>query len=45
MNYQPYPIRRRIVVKTAYILLRHGFIRHKTFARLIKIVMGAHREG
>ncbi len=44
MIYYPYPRRRRIVVRTAYVLLRLGPIRRRTFAAVIKSVMGAHRE-
>lgn len=43
MIYQPYPRRRRIVVRTAYALLRAGAIRRRTFAAIIRSVMGGHR--
>ena len=43
MIYQPYPHRRRILVRTAYVLLQAGAIRRRTFAAIIKSVMGAHR--
>ena len=41
--FQPYPHRRRIYVRTAYVLLRTHQISRRTFARLIKDVMGSYR--
>jgi hypothetical protein len=43
MIFQPYPRRRRIVVHTAYVLLRAGAIGRRTFAMIIREVMGAYR--
>ena len=43
MKFRPYPTRRRIYVRTAYILLRTHKITRRTFARLIKDVMGDYR--
>jgi hypothetical protein len=43
MIFYPYPRRRRIVVHIAYVLLRAGAIRRRTFAAIIKSVMGAYR--
>lgn len=42
-NYQPYPRRRRILVRTAYVPLRAGAIKRRTFAAIITSVMGEHR--
>jgi hypothetical protein len=41
--YNPYPRRRRILVRTAYVLLRAGAIRRRTFAAIIHSVMGEYR--
>jgi len=40
MMYQPYPRRRRILVRTAYVLFQIGAIRRRTFAAIIRSVMG-----
>ena len=44
MNYRPYPRRRRIYVRTLYILLRTHKISLHTFAANLRAVMGAYRE-
>ena len=41
--FNPYPVRRRVYVRTAYVLLRAHKITRRTFARLIKDVMGEYR--
>ena len=43
MIYHPYPRRRRVYVRTAYVLLRRGYISYRTFAMMIRSVMEKHR--
>ena len=42
--YQPYPKRRRAYVRGLSLLRRWRLIRRRTFAALLRTVMGAHRE-